>query len=473
MPKGFKRANSGHPGNHKAKAAKLAKDVAPPSEPEFDIDVEKGLRRVVPYWFTHRTMAKGRWCKRELFEVFCKEFQDQSPDYYRRAITAGKISVNNEKASLNYVIRNGDLISHSTHRHEPPVSSAEIKIVFRDENTLIVDKPPSIPYVFLIPLTAINRIDRLTSGILLLALNKETAAKISGELANHAVAKTYLTRVKGQFPDGQKSCTEPILVTSSKLGVNTVNRAEGRPCETDFTFVSYNSVSDTSVVEARPKTGRTHQIRVHLQFLGHPIANDPLYCNKEFWGDGLGKGGVEDPAAVLERIKAAKMSFFADDSILTSNNNEDDNNDGTTELSKVDRSKLKSKTEESFATSLNSTKSVSNDKESEFKPGDVRDTELRNESESILNSDIKRSISTPEHEIKTKGINESPINLIPSSITGNTLNSDDFPCQECLANRTDPLKTQLHIYLHSWKYSGDGWAYETEMPVWAHAEYIE
>jgi hypothetical protein len=56
--------------------------------------------------------------------------------------------------------------------------------------------------------------------------------------------------------------------------------------------MSYDALSNTSVIHCKPITGRTHQIRVHLQFLGHPIANDPIYQNTSAWGPELGKGGV-------------------------------------------------------------------------------------------------------------------------------------------------------------------------------------
>ncbi|KAJ3354509.1 hypothetical protein HDU83_005211 [Entophlyctis luteolus] len=386
-------------------------------------------------------MAKGRWVARQLLECFSIEFQDQPREYYERAIRAGKICVNNERKSPDYIIRNGDLVCHSTHRHEPPVSSAPIKIVFRDNDTLIIDKPASIPvhpsgrfnhntvlgilkskeYGFS-DLYSINRIDRLTSGILLLALNKQKAASLAAELAKRNVSKTYLARVLGRFPNELITCSEPILVASSKLGVNIVN-PDGRPSETEFEFRSYSEVTNTSVVVCRPKTGRTHQIRVHLQFLGFPIANDPLYGNAHFWGSSLGKGGVgkEETAAIVERIKAAKLQLFADDYILPRETGEKP--DGNPTIN---------------ATSL---------------PG-------KTNSPSEIGAAV---ISGTEYLSET----------IPSSIPGDTLSADDFPCLECLANRADPLRSQLSIYLHSWKYNGEDWAYETEQPEWADDGFVD
>ena len=67
---------------------------------------------------------------------------------------------------------------------------------------------------------------------------------------------------------------------------------EGRDSKTIFKRLSYNEKSNTSVIHCRPITGRSHQIRVHLQFMGHPIANDPVYQNTKAWGEHQGKGGV-------------------------------------------------------------------------------------------------------------------------------------------------------------------------------------
>lgn len=88
--------------------------------------------------------------------------------------------------------------------------------------------------------------------------------------------------------------------------------------ETIFVRRSYHEASDTSVVHCRPITGRSHQIRVHLQFLGHPIANDPVYSNKKAWGVENGKGGVFDDQAEVtaEQLEARAMRRRMGDKIL-------------------------------------------------------------------------------------------------------------------------------------------------------------
>ncbi|KAJ1023537.1 hypothetical protein NDA16_003154 [Ustilago loliicola] len=78
------------------------------------------------------------------------------------------------------------------------------------------------------------------------------------------------------FPEGEIVCKEPILTIDRQSGVNIVH-PKGKYCETIFVRLSYDASTDSSVVFCRPITGRTHQIRVHVQYLGHPICNDPIY----------------------------------------------------------------------------------------------------------------------------------------------------------------------------------------------------
>ena len=150
-----------------------------------------------------------------------------------------------------------------------------------------------------------NRLDRLTSGVMFIGKNAKAAEKLSMQITARTVRKEYIARVKGEFPDGEVVCDMPILQISPKLGLNRV-RANGKAARTVFKRLAYypgepkktaqpeESNSDRSqkegysIVRCLPVTGRTHQLRVHLQFLGHPIANDPIYCNQRVWGTRLG-----------------------------------------------------------------------------------------------------------------------------------------------------------------------------------------
>lgn len=111
--------------------------------PKYVID--GNFRRVLPYYFEYSTFSKERWCGRTLIDVFSTDFKDKPSFYYESAIKSSLITVNGRTITTDYIVKPNDVISHLIHRHEPPVLSKEIKVVFEDENVLAVNKPPSMP----------------------------------------------------------------------------------------------------------------------------------------------------------------------------------------------------------------------------------------------------------------------------------------------------------------------------------------
>ncbi|TFK25702.1 tRNA-pseudouridine synthase [Coprinopsis marcescibilis] len=271
-----------------------------------------GLKKIAPYWYPYTTMTKMRWIGRELLEVVSTEFRDRSMEYYRYALESGVTTVNSQIASPTTVLRDGDRVENIVHRHEPPVTNTPVRILHRDDERefLVVDKPGSIPVhasgrYFKNTLIEIlvndfgikkcypaNRLDRLTSGLMIIPLSPARARTLTEEFTAGTVKKEYIARVKGKFPEGQVVCEQPLLTVDRQMGLNVVH-PEGKPAKTVFTLLHYDEGTNSSVVRCEPHTGRSHQLRVHLQYLGHPIANDPVYSEKRIWGEKLGKGGVD------------------------------------------------------------------------------------------------------------------------------------------------------------------------------------
>ncbi|KAI0134179.1 RluA family pseudouridine synthase [Xylariales sp. AK1849] len=305
--------------------------------------IENGLRRLDPYYYTYNTWCKQRWRGRELLDIFESEFRDRPATYYKAAMESGKILINGKPAMPNYLVKNGDLVSHKIHRHEPPVTADRVGILHEDEDMIVINKPAGIPvhpagrYNFNSIVEIMkeergrewiaypcNRLDRLTSGIMFIAKHPKAAEQLSAQIAQRSVRKEYIARVIGDFPDGEVVCDQPILQISPKLGLNRV-RASGKEARTVFKKLAhYPAQQDReqmiangsskkldqpgeeqarpwinaegySIVRCLPVTGRTHQLRVHLQHLGHPIQNDPIYANQKVWGISLGR---DDPDAV-------------------------------------------------------------------------------------------------------------------------------------------------------------------------------
>ena len=265
-------------------------------------------------------------------------------------------------------LQNGQTISHTLHRHEPPVTSDPIGILHEDNDMIVISKPAGVPvhpagrynYNSVVeimradrgylwnPLPC-NRLDRLTSGIMFVGKHPRAAEEMGVQLKTRTVRKEYVARVIGEFPEGEVVCEQPILQISPKLGLNRV-RADGKEARTVFRRLAYyppllrragseegglekeekaedEERKDTrteqerekekkmswktktgySIVRCLPLTGRTHQLRVHLQFLGHPIANDPIYCNQRVFGPDLGRGDATGRADEDIMTRLARM----------------------------------------------------------------------------------------------------------------------------------------------------------------------
>ncbi|KAF5357738.1 hypothetical protein D9757_011955 [Collybiopsis confluens] len=285
--------------------------VAEQSESVY-LETVPGLKKIPPYWYPYTTYAKERWLGRELLEVVSTEFRDRSIEYYRYALESGVTTINGQVAKPDHIIQNGDRMENVVHRHEPPVSSIPIKVLLEDNERefIVVDKPGSIPVhasgryhrntlVAILmsdfgyeKIYTVNRLDRLTSGLMILPTSSNCARRLTNEFVSGTVRKEYVARVNGKFPGDEITCEEPLLTVDRQMGLNIVH-PDGKPAKTVFQRLRYDEPTDTSVVLCKPFTGRSHQLRVHLQYLGHPISNDPVYGNPKIWGDEIGKGGID------------------------------------------------------------------------------------------------------------------------------------------------------------------------------------
>jgi 23S rRNA pseudouridine1911/1915/1917 synthase len=169
-------------------------------------------------------------------------------------------------------------------------------VLYEDESVLVIDKPAGLPMhttakFWRNTLTALlrerypdeamevaHRIDRETSGVLVIARGREVASFLTQAFARRAVEKTYLALVKGHPPDAGR-IDQPIKLLDTKSHVMMGPAPDGLPAVTGFRVV--RRFAEHALCEAHPETGRQHQIRVHFQTLGHPIVGDKLYGASE------------------------------------------------------------------------------------------------------------------------------------------------------------------------------------------------
>jgi hypothetical protein len=163
---------------------------------------------------------------------------------------------------------------------------------------------------------AVHRLDKLTSGLLILSKSQDLAFKFQDDLKNNKVEKTYLARVYGNFPgkEGEEITVEKsIWCVSPKLSKydfckNEEEEQKGKYAKTVFKKIWYDEKTNSSLVECKPVTGKTHQIRVHCKSLGCSIINDINYggpfvgnlIESEILGKNIGHPPSENISGIVD-----------------------------------------------------------------------------------------------------------------------------------------------------------------------------
>ncbi|SDZ03250.1 ribosomal large subunit pseudouridine synthase A [Jannaschia faecimaris] len=176
--------------------------------------------------------------------------------------------------------------------YNPP--TRPIPVIYRDDHLLVVDKPEGLlsvpgrgdhladcvlsrlavkyPEVLLC-----HRLDRDTSGIMIFALTKEGQRKIGRMFEVKRIKKRYIARVWGEVVEEKGTIDLPLIVDWPNRPLQHVNHETGKPAVTDWQRMARED--GTTRMKLMPRTGRSHQLRVHMQQLGHPILGDPFYAD--------------------------------------------------------------------------------------------------------------------------------------------------------------------------------------------------
>ena len=227
----------------------------------------------------------------------------------RSASIQKRIFINNEVVKMNRVIKNGEIIKIDLEKEESQNIAPEkidIDIVYEDEDILVVNKKP---FMVVHPtktyqsgtlangvinyfmesnqnciVRLVSRLDMNTSGLIIIAKNQFSHGMLSKAMSENKVEKRYLAIVHGIFKEKQGTIDKPIYRPEGiENGTRRVVDERGQRSITHYKVVE--EFSDSSLVECKLETGRTHQIRVHLSYLGHPIYGDVLYGDGDNEGD--------------------------------------------------------------------------------------------------------------------------------------------------------------------------------------------
>ncbi|WP_294912733.1 23S rRNA pseudouridine(955/2504/2580) synthase RluC [Tatumella sp. UBA2305] len=227
-----------------------------------------------------------------------------------RILRKGEVRVNKKRIKPEYKLLDGDEIRvppvRVSEKEVPEVSPkldkvAELEraVIYEDDAILVLNKPSGtavhggsgLSFGVIEGLRAlrpearflelVHRLDRDTSGVLLVAKKRSALRSLHEQLREKGMQKDYLALVKGQWPSHVKSVKAPLLKNILQSGERVVRvSSEGKPSETRFKVEERYQFA--SLVKASPITGRTHQIRVHTLHADHPIAFDDRYGDRAF-----------------------------------------------------------------------------------------------------------------------------------------------------------------------------------------------
>ncbi len=243
------------------------------------------------------------------------------------AIKSGKVTINKDVKKPSYILKEGDIIEFENLIPEKVLKiepeNIPLEVIWEDENMAVINKPSgmlthptpletsgtlvnALLYKFGENLSDINgefrrgivhRLDRNTSGLLMIAKNNKTHEYLADMIKNHNLTKKYHAILKGDYPLDTEIIEEPIARHKTQPHKMTVS-PDGKPSTTILNVIE--RFKEATYVELTLITGRTHQIRVHTSFKKHPVYNDTLY--------GAGQGKIKTDEQVLQSfyLKFAK-----------------------------------------------------------------------------------------------------------------------------------------------------------------------
>ncbi len=235
---------------------------------------------------------------------YLKEVENLSGRFVRKAMRDGRIFVNGEKVIKKHKLAENDLIEIYMQEDEQQDIEPEdmnIEIVYEDSDIIVINKRPGlvvhptknhptgtlsngILYHFkkngeksIVRL--VNRLDRDTSGLIIVAKNQFSHMRLAADMGKDSFKKIYIAVVHGKIEKKQGIINLPIYKEEESESIKRIVDDRGQESITKYKVLE--ELSKSSIVKLELETGRTHQIRVHMSYLEHPLYGDSLYGNGE------------------------------------------------------------------------------------------------------------------------------------------------------------------------------------------------
>ena len=223
----------------------------------------------------------------------------------QKLIKTNNITVNGKEVKESYKINLNDNIEINVVEESSKLEGEDIPldIVYEDDDILVINKPSGmvvhpapgnkehtlvnalINYSKLSTRNGefrpgiVHRIDKDTSGLLLVAKNDKAHLFLENELKDHNIIRTYIALVNGVINHDTGKIDAPIGRSTSDRKKMEVTSKNSKEAITNFKVLE--RFNNSTLLELKLETGRTHQIRVHLKYIGHPVCNDPMYSNNK------------------------------------------------------------------------------------------------------------------------------------------------------------------------------------------------
>jgi len=271
--------------------------------------------------------------KETIIEFLLRRFPYQNRESWLRCIAVGEIKLNGNRVCPFQVLESRDSISYERPREKEPAVDDTYRVIYRDEWIVVVEKNGNLPIsesgryhrntlIHILKeregfsdLFAVHRLDKETSGIVLIAVTKEVATILGQQFVKHVPQKKYHAVLRGLIKTPEIMVDQPLKRISPDHGrvrIRQIVDSTGKPSKTLFTVI--RTVDDLTLAEVETFTGRTHQIRCHAEHIGHPILGDKLYGQADDFFIRLLSGEAEPvfhPWGKIERqlLHASSLSF--------------------------------------------------------------------------------------------------------------------------------------------------------------------